>query len=65
MASKEESINLLAHMEVLRSFSPSKTEASMEQNLHSHTHHDSIVCQWMATEDDLGMAWVLYAKRRA
>ena len=50
MASKEESINLLAHREVLRSFS--LREASVQQNVcHAHAHHDSLMHQWVAAED--------------
>ena len=62
MASKEESINLLAHR-ILRSFYLSKTETSVEQNLcHPHMHQNSLMCQWVAAEDALEMAWVLDAE---
>ena len=44
MASKEELINMTARREVLRSFSMSKTETSVEQNLrHARAHHDSLM----------------------
>ena len=57
MASEEERINLLAHREVLRSFSHRKTETSVEWNLfYAHTQHDSLMCQWVAVEDDPEMA---------
>ena len=59
MASKEESLNLLACRDVLRPFSLSNTETSVEQNLHNAcTHH-----QWVAVEDAPEMAQVLDAKR--
>ena len=52
MASKEEVFNLSASREVLRSFSLSNTENSVEQNLcHAHTHHDSLMHQQVAAED--------------
>ena len=64
MASKEESINLSAHREVLRSFSPSETETSVKQNLLcAHAHHDSLMSQWVAVEDALEMAHIMDAKR--
>ena len=64
MASKEESINLRTCRKVLRSFSFSETEPSVQQNLHhSHTHHYSLMCQWVAAEDALEMAHILDAKR--
>ena len=64
MVSKEDSIKLLAHREVLTSFSLSETETSEEWNLsYVHTYHDSLMCQWVAVEDALEMAWVLDAKR--
>ena len=57
MASEEELFNMTAHREVLRSFSLSKTETSVEQNLQwAHTYHDSLMCQWVAVEDALEMA---------
>ena len=57
MASEEELINMTAHREVLRSFSLSKTETSVEQNLwHAHAHHDSLTCQRVAVEDAPEMA---------
>ena len=63
MASEEELINRTAHREVLRSFSLSETETSVEQNLQwAHTHHDSLMCQWVAAEDAPEMAQLLDAK---
>ena len=63
MASEEELINMTAHREVLRSFSLSKTETSVEQNLQcACTHHDSLMCQWVAAEDAPEMARLLDAK---
>ena len=64
MASEEEVFNLTAHREVLRSFSPSDTEMSVEQNLCSACAHDSsLMCQLVAAEDTLEMAHVLDAER--
>ena len=63
MASEEELINMTAHREVLRSFSLSKTETTVEQNLQQTcSHHDSLMCQWVAAEVVSEMAWVLDAK---
>ena len=65
MASKEEVFSLTAQREVLRSFSLSDTEMSVEQNpqhTHTHTHHDSLMCQWVVAEDALEMAQLLDAK---
>ena len=63
MASEEEVFNLSACREVLRSFSLSNTKASVEQNLHhTCTHHDSLMCQWVAAEDAPEMAQLLDAK---
>ena len=63
MASVEELLNLTACREVLRSFSLSKTEMSVEQNLqHAHAHHDSLMCQWVAAEDAPEMAQLLDAE---
>ena len=63
MASEEELINITAHREVLRSFSLSKTETSVERNLqHTHTYHDSLMCQWVAAEDAPEMARLLDAE---
>ena len=57
MASEEEVFNLLARREVLRSFSLSDNEMSVEHNLQcAHAHHDSLMCQWVAAEDALEMA---------
>ena len=66
MASEEELINRTACREVLRSFSLSETETSVEQNLrHAHTHHDSLMCQWVAAEDAPEMARLLDAKMQS
>ena len=66
MASEEELINRTAHREVLRSFSLSETETSVEQNLQcAHTHHDSLMCQWVAAEDAPEMARLLDAKMQS
>ena len=57
MASEEELINMTAHREVLRSFSLSKTEMSVEQNLQqAHAHQDSLMYQRVAAEDAPEMA---------
>ena len=57
MASEEELLNMMAHREVLRSFSLSKTETSEEQNLwQACTHHVSLMCQQVAAEDTLEIA---------
>ena len=62
MALEEESINLLAHRVVLKSFS--LRETSVEQNLHhAYVRHDSLVHQWVAAEDAPEMAYVLDAER--
>ena len=63
MASEEEVFNLTAHKDVLRSFSLSNTDTSVEQNLwHAHAHHDSLMHQWVAVEDALEVAQVLDVK---
>ena len=63
MASEEEFINMTAHREVLRSFSLSKTETSVEQNpQQACTHHDSLMCQQVAAEDAPEMARLLDAE---
>ena len=60
MASEEEVFNLSACREVLRSFSLSNTERSVEGNLHqAHAHHDSLMHPWVAA---LEMAQLLGAK---
>ena len=52
MASKEEVFNLSTCREVLKTFSLSNTETSVEQNLqYAHAHHESLMCQWVAAED--------------
>ena len=52
MASEEDLINMTACREVLRSFSLSETEASVEQNLwQARTHHNSLMHQQVAVED--------------
>ena len=49
--------------EVLRSFSLSETETSVECNLQwAHKHHDSLMHQQVAVEDALEMAQLLDAK---
>ena len=54
---------MTAHREVLRSFSLSKTEASVEQNLQcAHAHHDSLMHQLVAVEDAPEMARLLDAE---
>ena len=66
MASEEELINRTAHREVLRSFSLSETETSVERNLqHACTHHDSLMHQWVAAEDALEMARLLDAEMQS
>ena len=63
MASEEKIFNLSAHREVLRSFPLSDTETSVEHNLcHAHTHHDSLMNQWMPAEDAPEMTQVLDAE---
>ena len=63
MASEEELINRTACREVLRSFFLSDTKTSVEQNLqHACTHHDSLMCQWVAMEDAPEMARLLDAE---
>ena len=66
MASEEELINRTARREVLRSFSLSDTETSVEQNLqHACAHHDSLMHQRVAAEDALEMARLLDAKMQS
>ena len=67
MASEEEElINRTAHREVLRSFSLSETETSVERNLrHAHAHHDSLMCQLVAVEDAPEMARLLDAEMQS
>ena len=66
MASEEELINRTACREVLRSFSLSKTETSVEQNLQcAHTHHDSLMHQQVAVEDAPEMARLLDAEMQS
>ena len=66
MASKKEVFNLSARREVLRSFSLSDTEMSVEHNLqHAHTHHDSLMCQLVVAEDAPEMAWLLDAEHES
>ena len=66
MASEEELINMTAHREVLRSFSLSETETSVEQNLwQACAHHDSLIHQQVAAEDALEMAQLLDAKMQS
>ena len=57
---------MTAHREVLRSFSLSDTETSVEQNLqHAHAHHDSLMHQRVAAEDAPEMARLLDAKMQS
>ena len=66
MASEEELINRTAHREVLRSFSLSEMETSVERNLQcARTHHDSLMHQRVATEDAPEMARLLDAKMQS
>ena len=66
MASKEELINRTACREVLRSFSLSEMETSVEQNLRrARAHHDSLMHQWLATEDAPEMARLLDAEMQS
>ena len=66
MASEEELINMAAQREVLRPFSLSKTETSVEQNLQqAHAHHDSLMFQWVVVEDALEMTQLLDAKMQS
>ena len=54
---------MTACREVLRSFSLSDTETSVERNLwHARTHHDSLMCQQVAAEDAPEMARLLDAE---
>ena len=63
MASEEELINMTACREVLRSFSLSETETSVEQNLQwTCAHHDSLMHQRVAMEDAIEMARLLDAE---
>ena len=63
---KKSLINMTAYREVLRSFSLSKTETSVEQNLWQvHTNHDSLMCQWVAGEDAPEMAQLLDAEMQS
>ena len=63
MASEEELVNMMARREVLRSFSLSETETSVEQNLQcARTHHDSLMCQQVAAEDAPEMSRLLDAE---
>ena len=66
MASKEELINRTACREVLRSFSLSNTETSVERNLQcTCAHHDSLMHQRVATEDAPEMARLLDAEMQS
>ena len=57
---------MTACREVLRSFSLSETEMSVEQNLRcACTHPDSLMCQWVAAEDAPEMARLLDAEMRS
>ena len=66
MVSEEDLSNMTPCREVLRSFSLSETETSVEQNLQqAHAHHDSLMCQRVAAEDAPEMARVLDAKMQS
>ena len=66
MASEEELINRTARREVLRSFSLSDTETSVERNLRrAYAHHDSLMCQRVAAEDAPEMARLLDAEMQS
>ena len=66
MASEEELINRTARREVLRSFSLSDTETSVERNLRcARAHHDSLMCQRVAAEDAPEMARLLDAEMQS
>ena len=57
---------MTACREVLRSFSLSDTETSVERNLRcAHTYHDSLMCQRVAVEDAPEMARLLDAKMQS
>ena len=63
MASEEDLINRTARREVLRSFSLSETETSVERNLrHARAHHDNLMRQRVAAEDAPEMARLLDAE---
>ena len=50
---------MMARREVLRSFSLSETETSVERNLQrAHAHHNSLMRQWVAAEDAPEMCYV-------
>ena len=66
MVSEEEVFNLSTCREVLRSFSLSDTQTSMELNLcHAHAHHDSLMHQQVAVKDAPEMAQLLDAKQES
>ena len=63
MASEEDLINRTARREVLRSFSLSETETSVERNLRrARAHHDNLMHQRVAAEDAPEMARLLDAE---
>ena len=63
MASEEEILNMTAHREVLKSFSLSDTETSVEQNLQwACMHHDNLMHQQKAVEDAPDIAQLLDAE---
>ena len=63
MASEEDLINRTARREVLRSFSLSETETSVERNLRrARAHHDNLMRQRVAAEDAPEMARLLDAE---
>ena len=66
MASEEDLINRTARREVLRSFSLSETETSVERNLRrARAHHDSLMHQRVAAEDAPEMARLLDAEMQS
>ena len=57
---------MTACREVLRSFSLSETETSVERNLRcARAHHNSLMCQWVAAEDAPEMARLLDAEMQS
>ena len=57
---------MMACREVLRSFSLSETETSVERNLRrACAHHNNLMCQWVAAEDAPEMSRLLDAKMQS
>ena len=66
MVSEEELISMTAHREVLRSFSLSKTETSVKQNLQwACAQYGSLMYQQVAAEDTAEMAQLLDAEMQS